>query len=238
MGPETTGNILLDSFSEEAREALGITVETFPLGDRVLHTDEVPTRAFFPHRGVIASIVRADAAGDTVEAGVVANEGVFPLNVLLVTPSKSANDVVVQNEGQFSLVDLTVLRERFEADAQVRNLLLAFTANYLEQLTQTLLCNRLHSIEQRLAKWILVVRDRVYKNDLHLTHEFLSHMLGVHRPGVSVAVNALAMDGLIHHSRKSIQVRDEEGLIARACDCYEVIRTSLETYRASLKPQT
>jgi hypothetical protein len=237
MGPEKTSNLLLDSFSEEAREALNITIQTFSLGEVVLHADEIPTRAFFPHRGVIASIVRADAAGDTVEAGVVANEGLFPINLLLTTPTRAGYDVVVQNEGPFSLVDLTLLRERFDVDRNVRDPLLAFTANYLDQLTQTLLCNRLHSIEQRLAKWILVVRDRVCKNDLHLTHEFLSHMLGVHRPGVSVAVNALAMDGLIHHSRKSIQVRDEEGMIDRACDCYEVIRTSLETYRASLAPQ-
>lgn len=105
---------------------------------------------------------------------------------------------------------------------------------FLSQVTQNLVCNRLHPIEQRLAKWLLTVHDRVDSGDLHLTHDFLARMLGIHRPGVSLAISALEVDGLIHHSRNRIALRDREGLLSKCCECYGVVHENLETLRTPL----
>jgi CRP-like cAMP-binding protein len=94
---------------------------------------------------------------------------------------------------------------------------------FLSQVSQHVLYNRLHSIEQRLAKWLLGVRDRIDTDEVDLTHDFLSHMLGIRRPGVTEAIGILAADGVIAHSRSSIVIIGRDGLEARACECYAVI---------------
>lgn len=101
-------------------------------------------------------------------------------------------------------------------------------------MTQNAVCNRVHQIEQRLAKWLLAVRDRAGSDELPLTHEFLAHMLGIHRPGVSIAVRALELDALITHERNLITIRDVEGLLARACECDRENREALMKVRAQL----
>jgi Mn-dependent DtxR family transcriptional regulator len=100
--------------------------------------------------------------------------------------------------------------------------------------TQNLLCNRPHAIEHRLAKWLLVIRDRTATDDLHLTQNFLSHMLGVYRPSVSIAVNALEGDGVIAHSRNHIRIRDHAGLLARSCECYAVLHAGLAGFTKTI----
>jgi CRP-like cAMP-binding protein len=115
-----------------------------------------------------------------------------------------------------------------------RDRVLAFTSSFLEQVTQNLVCNRLHAIEQRLSKWILTVRDRTHDDELTLTHEFLAHMLGIHRPGVSIAVAALELDALIAHGRNRIIITDRSGLEKRSCECYGVLHASLQKVRAAL----
>lgn len=114
------------------------------------------------------------------------------------------------------------------------DLLLSFTSLFLHQVTQNLLCNRLHAIEQRLAKWLLIIRDRIDTDELHLTQDFLSHMLGVHRPGVSIVVNALEVDGLIKHSRNYIGIPDHAGLLERSCECSAALCADLEQFRAAI----
>jgi CRP-like cAMP-binding protein len=101
---------------------------------------------------------------------------------------------------------------------------------FLDQVTQNLVCNRLHPIEQRLAKWLLVMQDRTQTAELHLTQEFLSYMLGVHRPGVSIAVTALEADGVIAHRRNRIALREREGIIARSCECYRPLHEKLRDF--------
>jgi CRP-like cAMP-binding protein len=162
-----------------------------------------------------------------VEAGVVGGEGMFNIHTVLAAPAPTGSAAVVQNEGRFSRIEASRAKELFEEHVEFREAVLAYTSVFLDQVTQNLVCNRLHAIEQRLAKWLLVMRDRVASEELHLTQEFLSYMLGVHRPGVSIAVNALEADGLIRHGRNRIELRDVEGIVARCCECYRPLHEKL-----------
>ncbi|HEX8173266.1 MAG TPA: Crp/Fnr family transcriptional regulator [Thermoanaerobaculia bacterium] len=199
-----------------------------------MRADETPDSVFFPHPGAMVSIVRTTENGSTVEAGVIGLEGMFTVQTLLSAPASSGSDAMVQIEGRFARVEYAGIREQFRVNEPFRDHLLQFAGVFLDQLTQNLVCNRLHQIEQRLAKWLLMVRDRVETDRLSLTHEFLAHMLGVHRPGVSIAVGALELDGVIQHGRNSITIRDREGLVARACECYGALHAKLEQFRAAL----
>src|SRR5688500_12831149 len=108
-------------------------------------------------------------------------------------------------------------------NAEARSLIFAASGACLPPVSRRSLCTRLHTIEQRLAKWLLGVRDRIDTDEIGLTHDFLSHMLGIRRSGVTVAIGALALDGLIRYSRSSITITDREGLEGRSCECYGVI---------------
>ncbi|HUP64610.1 MAG TPA: helix-turn-helix domain-containing protein [Thermoanaerobaculia bacterium] len=131
-------------------------------------------------------------------------------------------------------MEIDLFKALFQKDTAFRDRVLAFTSSFLTQVTQNLVCNRLHHIEERLAKWLLVVQDRVDSDALHLTHDFLSHMLGIHRPGVSIAVAALERDGLVSHTRARITIRDRTLLEARSCECFKAIHGDLAQLRKKL----
>ncbi|MGH9141569.1 MAG: Crp/Fnr family transcriptional regulator, partial [Vicinamibacterales bacterium] len=196
--------------------------------------DEIPESVFFPHFGAVISIVRATESGAMVEAGVAGNEGIINVHTVIAAPAPTGSEAIVQIEGVVSRVDAALLREQFQHNGAFRDLLLAYTSLFLHQVTQNLLCNRLHAIEQRLAKWLLIIRDRIDTDELHVTQDFLSHMLGVHRPGVSIAVSALEVDNVISHTRNNLRIRDHAGLQARSCECYAPLRSDLESFRANL----
>ncbi|MCU1347946.1 MAG: cAMP-binding protein [Acidobacteria bacterium] len=210
----------------------GVIEEQHPLRKVLIGAEETPRFVYFPHSGAVASIVRTTASGLMVEAGVVGAEGMFNIQTVLAPPAPTRSDTIVQNEGRFSRMEAGTLRELFNAVIPFREAILAYTSLLLDQVTQNLVCNRLHPIEQRLAKWLLVMRDRVHSDDLHLTQEFLSYMLGVHRPGVSIAVNTLEADGLIRHRRNWIELRDLEGVAARSCECYRPLHERLLLFTA------
>ena len=130
---------------------------------------------------------------------------------------------------------MEALHDLFATDETVRKLLLSFVALHLEQVTQNALCNGIHSIEQRLSKWLLLMRDRIGDDTLHLTHEFLAQMLGIRRSGVTVAVGMLTDYGLIEHARNRIILLNRSAVKERACDCYNELAGALETYNAQLQ---
>src|SRR5439155_2189496 len=142
---------------------------------------------------------------------------------VITTPAPTGSQAVVQIDGRISRIDAGRLHDRFRRDEHFHDLLLSFTSLFLHQVTQNLLCHRLHPIEQRLAKWLLIIRDRIGRDDLHLTQDFLSYMLGVYRPGVSIGVHALEVDGLVAHSRNYLKISDHDGLRARSCECYATL---------------
>jgi len=234
--PQTRhGNLLLNTLPSEVLRALKPTEENHKITDILIRPGETPDAIFFPHFGAVVSIIRATESGAMVEAGIVGHEGMFNVHTVITEPAATGSEAIVQIDGRVSRVDAGVLREHFRNDEAFRDLLLSFTSLFLHQVTQNLLCNRLHAIEQRLAKWLLIIRDRIDTDELHLTQNFLSHMLGVHRPGVSIAVTALENDGVIGHSRNHIRIRDHAGLLARSCECAASLRTGLDRFVASVR---
>jgi len=234
MTASPEGNLLLNTLTPDALAALDVHEEDPRLGAVLMGADETPDFIFFPHPGAMVSIVRATENGSTVEAGVIGGEGMFLVQTVLSPPAPTGSDAIVQIAGRFARVEYARFREQFRANEPFRDHLLEFASVFLDQITQNLVCNRLHQLEQRLAKWLLMVRDRVGTDRLSLTHEFLAHMLGVHRPGVSIAVAALELDGVIQHGRNSITIRDRAGLLARACECYAALHAKLQHFRADL----
>ena len=231
---KTGGNLLLGSLPARTLRALAPREEEHKITEILIRPEETPDAIFFPHFGAVVSIIRSTKSGAMVEAGVVGHEGMFNVHTVITAPAPTGSEAIVQIDGHVSRVDAEVLRGQFRKDEALRDLLLSFTSLFLHQVTQNLLCNRLHAIEQRLAKWLLIIRDRIDTDELHLTQDFLSHMLGVHRPGVSIAVTALETDGLIGHSRNYIRIRDHAGLLARSCECSASLRTGLERFIASI----
>jgi CRP-like cAMP-binding protein len=233
MTTPPTGNLLFDSLSAEQQHALHPEQNDHSIGTVLISAEEVSRFVFFPHRGALVSIIRPTESGLSVESGVVGGEGLLHVQCAITDDPSAGSEALVQMEGTISRVEVARLRALFRDDASFRDNVLAFTSFYLEQLTQNLVCNRLHGIEQRLAKWLLVVRDLSERTELHLTQEFLSHMLGVHRPGVSIAIAALESDALIQHGRNMIAIRDTAGLERKSCECWAAICLNIEKYQGT-----
>jgi CRP-like cAMP-binding protein len=234
MAHSPEGNLLLNTLTPDALAALDVHEEDPALGAVLMSADETPDAIFFPYPGAMVSIVRTTENGSTVEAGVIGAEGMFVVQTVLSAPAPTGSDAIVQIAGRFARVEYALLRAQFRVNEPFRDRLLEFASVFLDQITQNLVCNRLHQIEQRLAKWLLMVRERIGTDRLSLTHEFLAHMLGVHRPGVSIAVAALELDGVIRHGRNSITIRDRAGLLERACECHAALHGKLQHFRADL----
>jgi CRP-like cAMP-binding protein len=233
MSDHLTGNLLLDTLEPAILRTLHVHEEDHAIAAVLITADETPVFVFFPHAAAVVSIVRSTEDGSMVESGVIGNEGMFNLQTAITEPAPTGSQAVVQGEGRFSRIEARLLREHFREDVAFRDRLLAFTSLFLGQVTQNLVCNRLHPLEQRLAKWMLIIRDRTDNDDLHLTQDFLAHMLGIHRPGVSIAVTALELDGLVSHARSHLTIRDFDGLLARSCECYAVIHAGLVGFRST-----
>jgi CRP-like cAMP-binding protein len=232
--PPQNRSLLLDTLPPDVRSSLHVQESDHRLAEVLIKADESPDFIFFPHIGALVSIIRSTESGSMVEVGVIGGEGVFNVHSLLTQSPPTGSEALVQGEGRFSRVKASRIKELFRTNEPFRELLLEYTSIFLDQVTQNAVCNRLHPIEQRLAKWVLIVRERVGSDDLQLTHDFLAHMLGVHRPGVSIAVNALTQDGAIESRRNHIVVRDVVGLKAKSCECHASINDRLSVFSGKL----
>jgi CRP-like cAMP-binding protein len=228
----TGGNRLLATLSPDALQRLEPEAMQAPTGKQLLEPDVHSGNVFFPHTGTMVSIMRTSVEGTTVEVGIVGSEGALPLHSVLATlPVRS--EAVVQINGSMTLIGAERVREAFMAEETFRNAVLVYVSVYLDQVSQNAICNRLHSIEQRLAKWLLSTSDHTETDKLELKQDFIAHMLGVRRPGVTIAVNALSVDGLIEHGRGMIMIADRNGLQARACECYRVLSEGWQALTAT-----
>jgi CRP-like cAMP-binding protein len=232
--PSLNRSLLLDTLPPDVRSSLHVQESEHRLAEVLIKADENPDLIFFPHTGALVSIIRSTESGSMVEVGVIGGEGFFNVHSLLTQTPPTGCEALVQGEGRFSRVKTSRIRDLFRTSEPFRELSLEYTSIFLDQVTQNAVCNRLHPIEQRLAKWVLIVRERVGNDDLQLTHDFLAHMLGVHRPGVSIAVNALTQDGVIESRRNHIVVRDVVGLKAKSCECHAAINDRLSVFSQKL----
>ncbi len=178
--------------------------------------------AYFPNRGLI-SLVVVMKNGKTAEAGIVGNEG-FTGTLAAVGLSKSPLQAVVQITGDGFRVEVGALQNTLESAAHLQLMLNRYALIRGMQVAQTAACNRLHDIEQRLARWLLMTQDRVDSGLLPITHDFLATMLGTDRPTVSLAAGVLQRKKLIEYTRGAVKIVNRKKLEDSACECYAVIR--------------
>jgi CRP-like cAMP-binding protein len=193
---------------------------TLKQGETLL--DGAAPYAYFLEDGM-ASVVVTVNNGDTVEVGVVGVDGVVGIPILLGTVSTPGR-TFIQIAGSGFRIPAKILKEEFERDGHLRRHLQRYLQAYFVQTAQTAACNRLHGIEERLARWLLTCHDRVKINELRLTHDFLSQMLGAPRTTVTLAAGLLQRAGLIRYLRGTVTVQNRTGLESTACECYPVVR--------------
>jgi len=178
--------------------------------------------AYFPNRGLI-SLVVVMKDGKTVEAGIVGNEG-FTGTLAAVGLNRSPLQGVVQITGDGFRVEVGALQNTLASAPHLQLMLSRYAAIRGMQVAQTAACNRLHDIEQRLARWLLMTQDRVDSGSLRITHDFLATMLGTDRPSVSSAAGVLQKKKLIEYTRGAVKIVNRKKLEDSACECYRVIR--------------
>jgi CRP-like cAMP-binding protein len=162
--------------------------------------------------------------GSTVEIGLVGNREVLGINALMCASEITQTESTVQIGGSALKVDAQVLQHEFDRNQEVRDVLLRYTQALLVHISQNAACNRLHILEQRLARWLLEVQDRIGSSELKLTQEFISNMLGVRRAGVTQAAQKLQETGLICYSRGHIQILNQRGLETASCECFRTVK--------------
>jgi CRP-like cAMP-binding protein len=217
-------NIILLSISDNEYSSLRPHLEYVNLPNhQVLHEAGGKLEfAYFPNRGLI-SLVVVMKDGRTAEAGVVGNEG-FTGTPTAVGLSRGSLRAVVQITGDGFRVKVGALQNTLESTSHLQLLLNRYAAIRGMQIAQTAACNRLHGIEQRLARWLLMTQDRVASGALRITHDFLATMLGTDRPSVSMAAGVLQRKGLIEYTRGAVKIVNRKKLEDSACECYGVIR--------------
>lgn len=192
--------------------------------EETFHQPLDPIRdVYFPASGIISLITLLED-GMSVEVAVVGSEGVVGISTVMGAES-STNEALTQSDGDAVKIRATDLREHFDQSPALREALLQYAHYLLIQISQNAACNRAHTVEQRLARWLLLTHDRLDGDKFIFTQEFMSRMLGVRRAGVSVAANTLRQAGLIGYSRGSITMIDRSGLEAAVCECYRAIES-------------
>jgi CRP-like cAMP-binding protein len=175
----------------------------------------------------MASIIATTSEGQSTEIGVVGREGVVGLEVILGADS-SPHESMIQIPNKAYRISTPAIREEFKLCGELQDLVLRFTSRLMVQIGQTTLCNRLHTLDERLSRWLLMCHDRVGGDQLALTQEFLAIMLGVTRVSVSIAATGLQSLGYIKYTRGHINIIDREGLEDATCECYAIVRRAYE----------
>jgi CRP-like cAMP-binding protein len=228
------GNRLLAALPEESYQALSEFLEpvVLPLGMALYESGGAQGFVYFPTSSIV-SLLYVLEDGSSAEIAVTGCEGLVGIALFMggeTTPSRA----VVQSAGHGYRLKAAVLKKKFEAGGALQLLLLRFTQALITQMTQTAVCNRHHSVDQQLCRWLLLSLDRLPANDLVMTQELIANMLGVRREGVNEAAGKLQADGLIEYSRGRITVLDRTQLEQRVCECYSVVKREYDR----LLPQT
>lgn len=177
---------------------------------------------YFPETAVVSMLSTLEN-GATTEVGLIGREGMVGLSIFL-GGSITHDQAVVQVAGSAMRMKTSVLREELRLGSPLQLLLLRYTRAFLALVTQSVVCGQHHTLDQRLARWLLMMLDHVESDELQLTHELIAAMMGVRRAGVTEAAGALKSAGLIKSSRGRITILGRQGLEAKACECYEIIR--------------
>jgi CRP-like cAMP-binding protein len=221
-------NRLLAALPEAEYQALAPQLEatSMPLGLAVYESGGPQGYVYFPIDSIV-SLLYVLEDGASTEIAVTGKEGLVGISLFMggeSTPSRA----VVQSAGHGYRVRGAVLKQLFESSGDVQHLLLRYTQALITQMTQTAVCNRHHSVDQQLCRWLLLMLDRLSSSEVLMTQELIANMLGVRREGVTEAAGKLQADGLIEYRRGRITVLDRPHLEARVCECYAVVKKEYE----------
>ncbi len=222
--PSAKDNFLLAALPDATYEGLLPSLEkvALPLGMVVYESGGVQGYVYFPTSSIV-SLLYVLADGASAEIAVTGREGLVGIALFMggeTTPSRA----VVQSAGEGYRLRASVLKKEFEGGGALQHLLLRYTQALITQMTQTAVCNRHHSVDQQLCRWLLLSLDRLPGNELMMTQELIANMLGVRREGVTEAAGRLQAEGLIHYRRGHISVLDRGRLETRVCECYAVVK--------------
>ncbi len=220
----TSENLLLASLSAESQELLHshLIPVTLPLRTVLYTAGSVPSDAYFMTSG-LASVVGSTTDGETAEVGIVGREGVVGA-IHLLGPALAPTDCFIQLSGSALKISYPKLLKVFQTSEEIRTRILEFVQEQTLSLSQLATCNRLHGAEERLARWLLMVQDRIQSDKIGLTQEFLAQMLGAQRTTVTMVAGTLQRSGLIEYKRGTVQILNHAELEAAACDCYGVTK--------------
>jgi CRP-like cAMP-binding protein len=207
---------------EWERWASQLELVDLKLGQVLYESGGKMQHVYFPISAIV-SLLFVLENGASAEIAVVGNEGIVGVSLFMggeTTPSRA----VVQSAGKCIRLSAQTLKSEFNKSLPVMHLLLRYTQALITQMTQTAVCNRHHSLDQQLCRWLLLSMDRLTDNHLVMTQELIANMLGVRREGVTEAAGRLQKAGLISYARGKIEVKDRAGLEARTCECYAVVK--------------
>jgi CRP-like cAMP-binding protein len=221
-------NHLLGALSEGILQRWLPDLETIemPLGKVLYESGEMIRYVYFPTTAIV-SLLYVMEDGASAEIAVVGNEGIVGILLLMGNGATTSRAVVQSGGGGFRMA-AQQLKKEFNRSAVVLHLLLRYTQALITQMSQTAACNRHHSLDQQLCRWLLLCLDRLQGNKLEMTQKLIAEMLGVRREGVAEAASKLQDAGLIHYSRGHITMLDRLGLERRSCECYAVVKNEYE----------
>jgi CRP-like cAMP-binding protein len=223
-----TKNLILNNLKPEELSSLRPSFEyvDVPAG-KELHTPDSPNDyIYFPNESVVA-VVATTETGQSAMVAIIGNEGVVGVEGLMGANSSPHAIISLYGDGAIR-IKLSDIEEQFNQCGNLHSLLLRFTQKLMVQIGQKALCNRLHSLEQRFARWLLMYADRIPTNQVHITQEFLAEMLGSTRASVTLTAIEMQNQGLITYSRGNITILDRKGIEAISCDCYATIKQAYE----------
>lgn len=224
--PSVSGNLLIAALPQTLRRRLVARFEPIELrlSQVLCRSGERMRYAYFPTHSFISLIAPLDGHAG-LEVGLVGDEGMVGISLMLGIDAAPV-DAVVQGAGTAWRMEAAMLRTELSRSEPLRQVLSRYLYVTLTQLGQAAACTRFHLVEARLARWLLMTRDRAHADEFYITHEFLSHMLGVRRAGITRAAVALRKRNLIHYSRGLLAVVDGAGLEQAACSCYATLNSS------------
>lgn len=224
-------NHILDSLSDQAARRIipHLSQSKLDQGAVIYQIEQPITNVYFP-TGAVVSIVGYTLEGHSAEIGVIGNEGVVGIDAIFGGAMSPYENAVQLADGMLQIKSAR-LAEEFNRCGSLHAAILRFARHFIAQVSQTAVCNRLHPLEQRLARWILMCDDRSVSDELGLTQEFLATMAGATRATVTLAAIKLKSEGFIRYHRGKIAIVDREKLENFTCECYAVIRNAYDEWR-------
>jgi CRP-like cAMP-binding protein len=229
---EARGNRLLAAMKADSRARIEPHMEpvVLKLGEIVCEAGGLLKHAYFP-QGAVLSLLTVLENGSAIETANIGREGAFGLFAAMYS-RVSFNRCLVQFEGGIVRCPIELLQSEFKHSDHVRDLFVSYSETLLSQVQQTVACNAMHTTEERICRWLLMMHDRAEGEALPYTHEFLSHMLGANRKSVTLAAQSLQTAGLISYHRGKIQVIDRAGLEKASCECYAIVKERFDAFLA------